>query len=103
MAQIFQILKEKITIKSIGRSGMSLWKILILGLLRQVINADYDRLCNLANNHIELRKFLGHSMIDNSDCYSLRSIKDNIALVTEDVLDKVNLLIVKEGCTAPQY
>ena len=54
MAQIFQILKEKITIKSIGRSGMSLWKILILGLLRQVINADYDRLCNLANNHIEL-------------------------------------------------
>ena len=47
MAQIFQILKEKITIKSIGRSGMSLWKILILGLLRQVINADYDRLCKL--------------------------------------------------------
>ena len=50
LAQIFQILKEKITIKSIGRSGMSLWKILILGLLRQVINADYDRLCNLANS-----------------------------------------------------
>ena len=47
MAQIFQILKEKITIKSIGRSGMSLWKILILGLLRQVINADYDRLCSV--------------------------------------------------------
>ena len=97
MAQIFQILKEKITIKSIGRSGMSLWKILILGLLRQVINADYDRLCNLANNHIELRKFLGHSMIDSTHCYSLQSIKDNIALVTEDVLDKINLLIVQEG------
>jgi len=97
MAQIFQILKEKITIKSIGRSGMSLWKILILGLLRQVINADYDRLCNLANNHIELRKFLGHSMIDSAHCYSLQSIKDNIALVTEDVLDKINLLIVQEG------
>ena len=97
LAQIFQILKEKITIKSIGRSGMSLWKILILGLLRQVINADYDRLCNLANNHIELRKFLGHSMIDSTHCYSLQSIKDNIALITEDMLDKINVLIVHEG------
>jgi len=97
MAQIFQILKEKITIKSIGRSGMSLWKILILGLLRQVINADYDRLCNLANNHIELRKFLGHGMIDSCDYYSLQTIKDNIALITEDMLDKINVLIVHEG------
>lgn len=44
MAQIFQILKEVIGIKPIGRSGMSLWRILILGLLRQAINADYDRL-----------------------------------------------------------
>ena len=97
LAQIFQILKEKITIKSIGRSGMSLWKILILGLLRQVINADYDRLCNLANNHIELRKFLGHGMIDSCDYYSLQTIKDNIALITEDMLDKINVLIVHEG------
>ena len=97
MMQIFQILKDKITIKSIGRSGMSLWRILILGLLRQVINADYDRLCNLANNHIELRKLLGHSMIDSCDYYSLQTIKDNISLITEDVLDKINVLIVQEG------
>ena len=27
---------------------MSLWRILVLGLLRQVISADYDRVCNLA-------------------------------------------------------
>jgi hypothetical protein len=97
MTQIFGILKKEISIKSIGRSGMSLWKILILGLLRQVINADYDRVCNLANNHMELRKFLGHGMIDSHDYYSLQSIKDNISLLTEEVLDKINVLIVQEG------
>ena len=45
-----------------------------------VISADYDRVCNLANNHAELRKFLGHGMIDCNDRYSLQSIKDNISL-----------------------
>jgi hypothetical protein len=97
LTQIFQILKQEIAIKFIGRSGMSLWKILVLGLLRQAINADYDRLCNLTNNHIELRKFLGHGMVDSSDHYSLQSIKDNISLLTEDVLDKINVVVVKEG------
>lgn len=95
--QIFAILQEKISIKSTGRLGMSLWKIFVLGLLRQAINADYDRVCNLANNHIDLRKFLGHGMIDNSDYYSLQTIKDNISLLSEDMLDKINVLIVQDG------
>ena len=99
MSQVFQILKEQIGIKAMGRSGMSLWKILVLGLLRQVINADYDRLCNLANNHIELRKFLGHGMIDNQDSYSLQTIKDNVTLIGEEALNKINILMVQEGHT----
>ena len=41
-AKIFQILEKRITVKSMDRSGMSLWRILVLGLLRQVINADYE-------------------------------------------------------------
>lgn len=97
MEQIFQILKGVIGIKPIGRSGMSLWRILILGLLRQAINADYDRLHNLANNHMELRKILGHGMIDYNDCYSLQSIKDNISLLTEDVQDQINVVVVQLG------
>lgn len=96
-AKIFQILEKTINIKSIGRSGMSLWRILVLGLLRQVINADYDRVCNLANNHAELRKFLGHGMIDFNDRYSLQSIKDNISLLTDDSLDEINAIVVQLG------
>ena len=97
LLQIFQILKEAINIKSNGRLGMSLWRILVLGLLRQAIDADYDRLCNLANNHIELRQFLGHGMIDCDDRYSLQTIKDNMSLLTEEALDKINIVIVQLG------
>ncbi len=97
LEQIFQILKKAIGIKPIGRSGMSLWKILVLGLLRQAISADYDRLHNLANNHMDLRKFLGHGMIDYLDIYSSQSIKDNMALLTEDAIDKINVIIVQLG------
>ena len=97
LEQIFQILKKAIGIKPIGRSGMSLWKILVLGLLRQAISADYDRLHNLANNHIDLRKFLGHGMIDYLDIYSSQSIKDNMALLTEDAIDQINVVIVQLG------
>ena len=95
--KIFQILEKTIIVKSIGRSGMSLWRILVLGLLRQVINADYDRICNLANNHAELRKFLGHGMIDCNYRYSLQSVKDNISLLTEDALEEINIVIVQLG------
>jgi len=95
--KIFQILEKTITVKSIGRSGMSLWRILVLGLLRQVISADYDRVCNLANNHTELRRFLGHGMIDCDDRYSLQSIKDNAFLLSDDALNKINTVMVQLG------
>lgn len=95
--KIFQILEKTITVKSIGRSGMSLWRILVLGLLRQVISADYDRVCNLANNHAELRQFLGHGMIDLNDRYSLESIKDNVSLLSDDALNEINTVMVQLG------
>jgi hypothetical protein len=36
-----------------GRSGMDLWKIFVLGTLREI-----------ANNHRTLRQLLGHGMVD---------------------------------------
>ena len=95
--KIFQTLEKRITIKLIGRSGMSLRRILVLGLLRQVISADYDRVCNLANNHAELRRFLGHGMIDSNDRYSLQSIKDNVSLLSDDALNEINTVMVQLG------
>ena len=68
-----------------------------MGLLRQVINADYDRVCNLANNHAEIRQFLGHGMIDCNDRYSLQSIKDNVSLLSDDSLNEINTVMVQIG------
>lgn len=42
-----------------GRPGMDLWEILVLGVVRLGLNANYDRLDDLANNHRSLRGILG--------------------------------------------
>ena len=44
-----------------GRPGMTQWQILVLGVLRLGLNADYDRIQELANEHKTLRQMLGHS------------------------------------------
>ena len=41
-----------------GRPGMSLWSILVLGVLRLGLNCDYDRVMELANEHRTLREML---------------------------------------------
>ena len=105
MSAVLQCLEEAIPLKDDGRRGMSLWRIFILALLRQVINGDYDRLCNLSNNHKELRLFLGHGMIDSSDRYCLQTIKDNVGALTEEVLFRINKIILKNAvgyCRSPK-
>ncbi|MCU7898074.1 MAG: ISNCY family transposase, partial [Candidatus Thiodiazotropha sp. (ex Lucinoma aequizonata)] len=44
-----------------GRPGMSQWQILVLDIFRLGLNADYDRIQELANQQNTLRKMLGHS------------------------------------------
>jgi len=44
-----------------GCPGMTQWQILVLGVLRMGLNADYDRIQELSNEHNTLRQMLGHS------------------------------------------
>jgi transposase, IS5 family len=67
------------------------------GILRLNINGDYDRVHELANNHTTLRKMLGHSIFDDETQYSLQCIKDNVCLLTPDVMDKINQIAVKHA------
>ena len=97
MSEILKCLEEAILLQNTGRPGMSLWRIFVLGLLRQTINGDYDRLCNLANNHKELRLFLGHGMIDSEDRYCLQTVKDNVGNLGQEVLNQINRIIVEAG------
>ena len=80
-----------------GRPGMDLWKILVLGALRVNCNWDYDKLHNIANEHKTIREFLGHTIYDFDQTYGLQTLKDNISLLTPELLDKINQLIVHIG------
>ena len=80
----------------LGRPGLEQWKILVLGILRLGLNADYDRIHELANQHKTLRQMLGHSDFD-SHLYHLQTLKDNLRLFTPEILDRINVEVVREG------
>ena len=97
---IFTLLEQRIlpnVDKRVGRPGMDLWKIFVLGVLRLDLNCDYDRLCELANEHQTIRQMLGHSDIFEKFCYELQTIKDNVRLLTPELLEEINQIIVKAG------
>ena len=80
-----------------GRPGMEQWKILVLGVLRQGLNADYDRIHELANQHSTLRQMLGHSGWADETYYHLQTLKDNLRLFTPEILDRINQEVVSAG------
>ncbi len=80
-----------------GRPGMSQWQILVLGVLRLGLNADYDRIHELANQHSTLRQMLGHSEWADKKHYELQTLKDNLRLFTPEILDRINIEVVRAG------
>ncbi|PNX48119.1 MAG: transposase [Thermoplasmata archaeon M8B2D] len=91
-----KILPEKIN-KENGRPGMELWRIFVMGVLRVNLNWDYDRLCEMANQHRNIRKMLGHGGFDDDFMYTRRTIINNVSLFTPEVLDEINQIVVKAG------
>ena len=47
--------------KSVGLPGMEMWRILVMGVVKQGLGCDFDRLHELVNEHRTSRRFLGHS------------------------------------------
>ena len=80
-----------------GRPGMDLWKIFVMGTLRLNLNLDYDRLQEEVNNHHTIRQMLGHGIFDFEEKYRLQTIKDNVSLLTPEILIKINEVVVKSG------
>jgi IS5 family transposase len=105
-ARVFAILEEVVPMgrngkadTDTGRPGMEQWKILVLGVLRLGLNADYDRLHQLANEHKTIRQMLGHTgwADGEEDLYQLQTIKDNLHLFTPELLDRINREVVAAG------
>lgn len=80
-----------------GRPGMSLWKIFVLGVLRLNLNCDYDRLQELVNQHKTIREMLGHGIFDEDYYYHVQTLKDNVHLLTPEVLAEINQTVVGLG------
>jgi hypothetical protein len=80
-----------------GRPGMDRWSIFVMGVLRLSLNCDYDRLHNLVNNHRTIRQILGHGITDDGKVHYLQTLKDNLALLTPEILDQVNQVVVEAG------
>ncbi len=81
----------------LGRPGMELWNILVMGTLRLNLNCDYDRLLELVNQHKTIRQMLGHGLVDDDETYSLQTIRDNVQKFTPQVLDEINQIVVRAG------
>jgi hypothetical protein len=98
--QVFNILSDiipKEVDSTVGRPGMDMWQIFVLGTLRLNCNFDYDKVMEIANEHNTVRQFLGHDRYDFDQRYALQTIKDNVRLLSPQVLDKINQVVVKAG------
>jgi transposase, IS5 family len=98
--EIFALLENKIAPhikKDTGRPGMELWKIFVMGVLRLDLNGDYDRLHELVNSHKTIRQMLGHPDFSDEYYYHIQTIEDNVSLLTPELLDEINQVLVKAG------
>jgi hypothetical protein len=74
---------------------MDLWKILVMGTIRLTVIGTMTN-SRILSTIIKRRQMLGHEIIDDK-IYPLQTLKDNISLLTPDILDKNHLLYPHSG------
>lgn len=100
--QIFAVLQKHIikNKSNVGRSGMDLWQIFVLGVFRLGLNIALDRLVLMADDSKLLRSLLGvRGISDQYDTFKFKyqTLVDNIHLLNEPLLMELNEVIVKFG------
>ena len=99
-ARLFELLEEHVspgTDRQVGRPGMELWRILVLGVVKQGLRCDFDRLHDLANHHATLRAFLGHGEFGDKTYYEYQTVVDNVRLLTPELVSAGGRLVVGSG------
>ncbi len=79
-----------------GRPGMPLWSMLVLAVLKEGLNCDWDRLHELVNQHGTLREMLGDSRFG-GERYHRQTLIDNVSLLRPELLRAVGELVVSTG------
>jgi hypothetical protein len=80
-----------------GRPGMDYWQIAVLAAVRLGCNLDYDKLQDLAEQHRNLRLFMGIGDWEEKVDFDWRRIHDNICHLRPETLTKINQLVVAAG------
>lgn len=101
-AEIFTLLEAKILAgkQATGRTGMDFWQILVLGIVRLGLDADWDRLEDLANHHTLIRQMLGVPVTpwgEDPKVFGHQTLRDNVALLDDELLRAINARIAAAG------
>lgn len=101
-AQILTLLEVRVLAdkKATGRTGMDLWQILVLGVVRLGLDADWDRMEHLANYDLLLRQMLGicpDPWGTDARRFVHQTLRDNAALLDEELLKQINVLVAAAG------
>jgi hypothetical protein len=99
--QIFNILESVIMKgkKATGRKGLNLWQIFVLAQYRLALKLDYDRLHYMTESDSILRQLLGIETEADVErrAISYQRIIDNVQLLDDNTLKKINDVIVEFG------
>ena len=86
--------------KATGRTGMDLWQILVLGVARLGLDADWDRLEHIANYDSLVRQMLGVPATPwgaDAKGFARLTLRDNVALIVDELLHQINACIAAAG------
>lgn len=101
-AEILALLEAKVLAgkKATGRTGMDLWQILVLGVLRLGLDADWDRMEHIANYDTLVRQMLGVPAMpwgEEDKMFGHQTLRDNVALLDDELLQQINARIAAAG------
>lgn len=96
-SEVFGLLEDQLlrNDRSKGRPGMDLWQILVLGVVRLTLDLNYDRLHHVANYDSLVRQLLGQPAFDTTLQFKLSTLKENVALLSEELLAAINAVIAR--------
>ena len=101
-ADLLALIQAKVTAgkQATGRTGMDLWQILVLGVVRLGLDADWDRLEHVANYDTLVRQMLGLPVTpwaDESKRFGHQTLRDNVALLDDQLLQQINARLAAAG------
>ena len=101
-AEVLALLEARILAgkAATGRTGMDLWQILVLGVVRLGLDADWDRMEHVANYDTLVRQMLGVPATPwgaEEKMFGHQTLRDNVALLDDALLQQINARLAAAG------